>query len=63
MRTEDDEDMLRDNTTFAIGLRGHFKLSDTIWIRPGLAYALPTRRSDERRRTTTSSSSTFRCIF
>ncbi len=39
MRTEDDEDMLRDTTTFAIGLRGHFKLSDTLWLRPGLAYA------------------------
>jgi hypothetical protein len=33
------EDTLRDNTTFAIGLRGHFKLSDKIWLRPGLAYA------------------------
>jgi hypothetical protein len=32
-------DALRDTSTFAIGLRGHFKLSDTIWLRPGLAYA------------------------
>jgi hypothetical protein len=36
-----DEDTLRDNSTFAIGLRGHFKLSDTIWLRPGIAYARP----------------------
>lgn len=32
-------DALRDTSTFAIGLRGHFKLSDTMWLRPGLAYA------------------------
>lgn len=36
-----DEDTLRDNSTFAIGLRAHFKLSETIWIRPGIAYARP----------------------
>jgi hypothetical protein len=30
---------LRDTTTMALGLRAHFKLSDTMWIRPGLAYA------------------------
>jgi hypothetical protein len=29
----------RDNTTVAIGLRGHFKLNDTMWLRPGLANA------------------------
>jgi hypothetical protein len=33
------EDTLRDTSTFAIGLRAHFKLSDTMWLRPGLAYA------------------------
>jgi hypothetical protein len=32
-------DSLRDTSTFAIGVRGHFKLTDTIAIRPGLAYA------------------------
>jgi hypothetical protein len=32
-------DSLRDNTTVAIGIRSHFKLSDTIWLRPGIAYA------------------------
>ena len=31
--------LLRDTTTVALGLRGHFKLSDTIWLRPGIAYA------------------------
>ncbi len=28
----------QDNLTFALGVRGHFKLADTIWIRPGLSY-------------------------
>ncbi len=27
-----------DNLTFAIGLRGHFKLAKTVWIRPGMSY-------------------------
>ena len=39
MRTQEMEDTLRDTTTFAIGLRAHLKLSDTMWLRPGLAYA------------------------
>jgi hypothetical protein len=39
MRTEEMEDMLRDTTTFAIGLRVHLKLNDTMWLRPGIAYA------------------------
>jgi hypothetical protein len=34
-----DEDTLRGNSTFAIGLRAHFKLGETIWLRPGVAYA------------------------
>jgi hypothetical protein len=34
-----DEDTLRDNSTFAIGLRAHFKLGEAIWLRPGVAYA------------------------
>jgi hypothetical protein len=34
-----DEDTLRDTSTFAIGLRGHIKLGETMWLRPGLAYA------------------------
>lgn len=41
MRTQEMEDTLRDNTTFAIGIRGHIKLSDTMWLRPGIAYARP----------------------
>ena len=39
MRTQETEDTLRDTTTFAIGIRGHIKLSDTMWLRPGIAYA------------------------
>lgn len=31
---------LRDNTTLAFGVRCHVKLSDKIWIRPGLVYAM-----------------------
>jgi len=31
----------RDNTTVSIGLRAHFKLNDTMWLRPGIAYARP----------------------
>ena len=31
----------RDTTTFAIGPRFHFKLSETVWFRPGIALALP----------------------
>lgn len=34
-----DTNTLRDNLTMAIGVRAHFKLSETIWLRPGLAYA------------------------
>jgi hypothetical protein len=30
---------LRDTLSMAVGLGAHFKLSDTIWMRPGLAYA------------------------
>ncbi|MFI5306134.1 MAG: hypothetical protein ACHQ53_02205 [Polyangiales bacterium] len=29
----------RDTLSMAIGVRAHFKLSDTVWIRPGIAYA------------------------
>jgi hypothetical protein len=29
----------RDNVTFAVGPRFHFKVSDTMWFRPGIAYA------------------------
>jgi hypothetical protein len=29
----------RDTTTFAVGPRLHFKLSDTAWFRPGIVYA------------------------
>ena len=31
----------RDNTTFAVGPRLHFKLSDGIWFRPGVSLSLP----------------------
>ena len=31
----------RDNTTFAVGPRLHFKLSDSIWFRPGVSLSLP----------------------
>jgi hypothetical protein len=31
----------RDTTTFAIGPRLHFKLSDSIWFRPGVSLSLP----------------------
>jgi hypothetical protein len=30
---------LRDTTTFAVGPRLHFKLSETVWFRPALVYA------------------------
>jgi hypothetical protein len=32
---------LRDTTTFAVGPRLHFKLSDSVWFRPGVAFAMP----------------------
>jgi hypothetical protein len=32
---------VRDTTTFAVGPRFHFKLSDTVWFRPGVAFAMP----------------------
>jgi hypothetical protein len=35
------EDELRDNTTWALGLRGHFKFGDKFWLRPALAFAMP----------------------
>jgi hypothetical protein len=31
---------LRDTTTVAFGPRFHFKLSDSVWFRPGVAYAM-----------------------
>jgi hypothetical protein len=31
----------RDNSTFAIGPRFHFKLGETTWLRPGISYAMP----------------------
>jgi hypothetical protein len=34
-----DTSMLRDTTTFALGVRAHFKLSDTIWFRPAVSYS------------------------
>lgn len=35
----DPTDSLRDTTTMAVGARFHAKLSETIWLRPGIAYA------------------------
>jgi hypothetical protein len=32
---------VRDTTTFAVGPRFHFKLSDSVWFRPGVAFAMP----------------------
>jgi hypothetical protein len=37
----DKTDSIRDTSTFAIGPRFHFNISDNIWFRPGLALALP----------------------
>lgn len=34
-------DSLRDTTTWAIGPRFHLKLGEKMWLRPGLAYAMP----------------------
>jgi hypothetical protein len=36
-----DADARRDTATAAIGVRAHFKLSDTMWLRPGAAYVQP----------------------
>ncbi|HEX7480825.1 MAG TPA: hypothetical protein VF331_23690 [Polyangiales bacterium] len=33
-------DTLRDNSTFAIGVRFHAKLGEKIWLRPGLSYSV-----------------------
>ncbi|MDF3065290.1 MAG: putative secreted protein [Polyangiaceae bacterium] len=32
---------LRDQTTWAIGPRAHFKLGESIWFRPGVAFSMP----------------------
>jgi hypothetical protein len=32
---------VRDTTTFAVGPRFHFKLGESVWFRPGVAYAMP----------------------
>lgn len=32
---------LRDTTTMAVGPRVHIKLGETMWLRPGIAYAFP----------------------
>lgn len=34
-------DELRETSTFAVGPRGHIKLGETMWLRPGLAFAMP----------------------
>jgi hypothetical protein len=36
-----EDDARRDTATAAIGVRGHFKISETMWIRPGLAFVQP----------------------
>jgi hypothetical protein len=37
----DKTDSIRDTTTFAVGPRFHFKLSDSSWFRPGVSLSLP----------------------
>lgn len=32
---------VRDTTTWAIGPRGHFKLSESVWFRPGVSFSMP----------------------
>jgi hypothetical protein len=32
---------VRDQTTWAIGPRGHFKLGESVWFRPGVAFSMP----------------------
>ena len=32
---------LRDTTTWAVGPRAHFKLSDSVWFRPGVSFSMP----------------------
>ncbi|RYZ06273.1 MAG: hypothetical protein EOO73_16530 [Myxococcales bacterium] len=32
---------LRDQTTWAIGPRAHFKLGESVWFRPGIAFSMP----------------------
>jgi hypothetical protein len=38
---DDLQNGLRDTATFAVGPRFHFKLSDSVWFRPGVAFAMP----------------------
>ncbi|HEV8247134.1 MAG TPA: hypothetical protein VGP93_15260 [Polyangiaceae bacterium] len=35
------ESTLRDTTTFAVGPRFHIKLGEKVWLRPGVAFAMP----------------------
>jgi hypothetical protein len=37
---DDKQNGVRDTMTFAVGPRLHFKLSDKVWFRPGVAYAM-----------------------
>jgi hypothetical protein len=32
---------VRDTTTFAVGPRFHFKFGESVWFRPGVAFAMP----------------------
>ena len=32
---------VRDTTSWAVGPRAHFKLSDSVWFRPGVAFSMP----------------------
>lgn len=32
---------IRDQTTWAIGPRAHFKLSESVWFRPGVSFSMP----------------------
>lgn len=38
---ENGGEALRDTSTFAIGPRFHFKLAESTWLRPGIAFAMP----------------------
>jgi hypothetical protein len=36
-----ESDARRDTATAALGIRAHFKISDTMWLRPGVAFVQP----------------------
>ena len=36
-----ESDARRDTATAALGIRAHFKINDTMWLRPGVAFVQP----------------------